>query len=118
MTESMYASKTSLTPKSNMIRPLSRKDIFYSGSVTNLREFQSQKSLTNYRNSVVSLTKYERAHSGDMRDNDLEKGKEQPREYTQCIFFYFIILILDLFQNTTYAHVLNCQILSKVLYQR
>lgn len=38
-----------------MIRPLSRKDIFYSGSVTNLPEYQSQKSLTNYRNSVMSL---------------------------------------------------------------
>lgn len=43
---------------------MSRKDIFYSGSVTNLREYQSQKSLTNYRNSVISLTKYEK----EMRD--------------------------------------------------
>lgn len=47
-----------------MVRPMSRKDIFYSGSVTNLREYQSQKSLTNYRNSVISLTKYEK----EMRD--------------------------------------------------
>ena len=45
-----------------MVRPMSRKDIFYSGSVTNLKEYQSQKSLTDYRNSVVSLTKFEKDH--------------------------------------------------------
>lgn len=59
-----------------MVRPLSRKDIFYSGSVTNLREYQSQKSLTNYRNSVISLTKYER-DARDARDgiSEVEKGE-------------------------------------------
>jgi MFS family permease len=42
--------------KSNMVRPLSRKDIFYSGSIVNLPEFhQSQKSLTNYRQSIMSI---------------------------------------------------------------
>lgn len=41
--------------KSLMVRPLSRKDIFYSGSVVNLKEYQSQKSLTNYRQSVLSI---------------------------------------------------------------
>lgn len=65
-----------------MVRPMSRKDIFYSGSVTNLREYQSQKSLTNYRNSVISLTKYEK----EMRDKydavhaDVEKGSSE-REF-------------------------------------
>ncbi|XP_063699919.1 monocarboxylate transporter 14-like [Culicoides brevitarsis] len=56
------ASKMSLSGTGNqlMVRPLSRKDIFYSGSVTNLKEYQSQKSLTNYRNSVLSLTAYEK----------------------------------------------------------
>lgn len=79
----MYTSKASLsTGKSNMVRPMSRKDIFYSGSVTNLREYQSQKSLTNYRNSVISLTKYEKQHSGsDLRDGsgvgDVEKQRER-----------------------------------------
>ncbi|XP_050297027.1 monocarboxylate transporter 3 isoform X2 [Anthonomus grandis grandis] len=44
--------------KGNMVRPMSRKDIFYSGSVTNLPEFhQSQKSLTNYRQSIMSIPK-------------------------------------------------------------
>lgn len=74
-TESMYTSKVSLSPRESgkMVRPLSRKDIFYSGSVTNLREYQSQKSLTNYRNSVISLTKYEK----DARDGDIEKGERK-----------------------------------------
>ncbi|XP_058455103.1 monocarboxylate transporter 2 isoform X4 [Malaya genurostris] len=74
---SMFTSKASLkVDRPTMVRPLSRKDIFYSGSVTNLKEFQSQKSLTNYRNSVVSLTKFEREHRSDVR-MDVEKGAEQ-----------------------------------------
>lgn len=75
----MFTSKVSLSPSvSRMVRPLSRKDIFYSGSVTNLREYQSQKSLTNYRNSVISLTKYER-ESRDGRDgiSEMEKGERK-----------------------------------------
>ncbi|XP_055602325.1 uncharacterized protein LOC129751075 isoform X2 [Uranotaenia lowii] len=75
--ENMYTSKASLkADRPAMVRPLSRKDIFYSGSVTNLKEFQSQKSLTNYRNSVISLTKFERDHAKDV-PADLEKGAEQ-----------------------------------------
>lgn len=59
------SSKSSLHHRPQMVRPLSRKDIFYSGSVTNLKEYQSQKSLTDYRNSVISLTKFERDHRHD-----------------------------------------------------
>ncbi|KAJ0183186.1 hypothetical protein K1T71_001162 [Dendrolimus kikuchii] len=54
----MYTSKLSVSgPKEapRMVRPMSRKDIFYSGSVLNLPQFQSQKSLQGYRNSVLSL---------------------------------------------------------------
>lgn len=61
--------------KPMIVRPLSRKDIFYSGSVVNLPEYQSQKSLTNYRQSVISLSKSMR---GDVRDGDFEKGPQQP----------------------------------------
>ncbi|CAB3374926.1 Hypothetical predicted protein [Cloeon dipterum] len=54
--ESLALSKTSLAKNSQILRPLSRKDIFYSGSVANLPEFRlSQKSLTTYRQSVISL---------------------------------------------------------------
>lgn len=81
----MYTSRASLTPRDTgkMVRPLSRKDIFYSGSVTNLREYQSQKSLTNYRNSVISLTKYEK-DARDARDgiSEVEKGE---RTYLHCV---------------------------------
>ncbi|KAK9880173.1 hypothetical protein WA026_010046 [Henosepilachna vigintioctopunctata] len=53
---SVYTSRSSLSrEKSNMVRPLSRKDIFYSRSVVNLPEYQSQKSLTNYRQSILSI---------------------------------------------------------------
>ncbi|KMQ96501.1 monocarboxylate transporter 3-like isoform x2 protein [Lasius niger] len=69
-------SKTSIPKEKPMIvRPLSRKDIFYSGSVVNLPEYQSQKSLANYRQSVISIPKSVR---GDMKDIDIEKGQQQP----------------------------------------
>ncbi|XP_064072367.1 monocarboxylate transporter 3 isoform X2 [Vanessa tameamea] len=54
----VYNSKLSVAaPRepSRIVRPLSRKDIFYSGSVINLPQYQSQKSLQGYRNSVLSL---------------------------------------------------------------
>lgn len=66
-----------------MVRPLSRKDIFYSGSVTNLKEYQSQKSLTDYRNSVVSLTRFEKEHRHDVpRYQDVES---LPVEACPCL---------------------------------
>ncbi|XP_023245300.1 uncharacterized protein LOC106637588 isoform X2 [Copidosoma floridanum] len=62
--------------KPQMVRPLSRKDIFYSGSVLYLPEFQSQKSLANYRQSVISLPKSVRGV--DAKDGDIEKAPQQP----------------------------------------
>ncbi|RZF40010.1 hypothetical protein LSTR_LSTR002413 [Laodelphax striatellus] len=53
---SYYVSKTSIAKK-DLIRPMSRKDIFYSGSVINLPEFQSQRSIAGYRASVISLSR-------------------------------------------------------------
>ncbi|KAG5893830.1 hypothetical protein JTB14_018332 [Gonioctena quinquepunctata] len=53
-----YTSKLSISSRREkplMVRPLSRKDIFYSGSIVHLPEFKSQKSLTNYRQSILSL---------------------------------------------------------------
>ncbi|XP_059607409.1 monocarboxylate transporter 14 isoform X3 [Phlebotomus argentipes] len=76
--EMVYTSKSSLRERPAIVRPMSRKDIFYSGSVTNLREFQSQKSLSHYRNSVISLPKYEKASRVDVRDGgeDIERGEK------------------------------------------
>lgn len=34
---------------------MSRKDIFYSGSIVNLPEYQSQRSLHSYRQSILNL---------------------------------------------------------------
>ncbi|CAG9824026.1 unnamed protein product [Phaedon cochleariae] len=53
-----FTSKLSISSrreKPAMVRPMSRKDIFYSGSVVHLPEFKSQKSLTNYRQSILSI---------------------------------------------------------------
>lgn len=69
--------------KAEMVRPMSRKDIFYSGSVTNLPEYQSQKSLQSYRQSIISIpAKYqpysrERLPVTSEENNvaDAEKGK-------------------------------------------
>ncbi|KAK7079334.1 hypothetical protein SK128_021138 [Halocaridina rubra] len=41
--------------KSMMLRPMSRQDIFYSGSIANLREFKSQASMLSYRESALNL---------------------------------------------------------------
>ena len=38
-----------------MLRPMSRQDIFYSGSIANLREFKSQASMLSYRESSLNL---------------------------------------------------------------
>ncbi|RVE45813.1 hypothetical protein evm_009563 [Chilo suppressalis] len=72
----MYTSKLSVSgPKepSRMVRPMSRKDIFYSGSVLNLPQYQSQKSLQGYRNSVLSLP--QSRQTGDL---------ERQEEYDLC----------------------------------
>ncbi|XP_075164155.1 monocarboxylate transporter 14 isoform X2 [Haematobia irritans] len=76
----MVGSKMSLSrgegSTGKMVRPMSRKDIFYSGSVTNLPQYQSQKSLTNYRQSVVSLTKYEKSMQSVNRLAETERNRE------------------------------------------
>lgn len=86
-------------PPTRMVRPMSRKDIFYSGSVTNLREYQSQKSLAGYRNSVISLTKYEKEmreaqqhmmqqrsqqYDAVSRQTDVERGPTQKYDLCPC----------------------------------
>ncbi|XP_054270039.1 monocarboxylate transporter 4 isoform X2 [Macrosteles quadrilineatus] len=68
--ESMMMSRISIQARKELIRPLSRKDIFYSGSVMNLPEYQSQRSLAGYRQSVLSLPQY-----STNRVNDVERGQ-------------------------------------------
>lgn len=42
--------------------------------MVNLPEYQSQKSLANYRQSVISLSKSVR---GDVKDTDIEKAPQR-----------------------------------------
>ncbi|XP_031332551.1 monocarboxylate transporter 7 isoform X3 [Photinus pyralis] len=80
-TESMNYTNSKLSlprEKPLMVRPMSRKDIFYSGSVINLPEYQSQKSLTNYRQSVMSIPRPSRNEMGD-----IEKG--EPCDMCPCL---------------------------------
>ncbi|XP_045769730.1 monocarboxylate transporter 4 isoform X6 [Maniola jurtina] len=74
--DGVYNSKLSVAApreSSRMVRPMSRKDIFYSGSVINLPQYQSQKSLQGYRNSVLSLPQSRQA--GDL---------ERQEQYDLC----------------------------------
>ena len=48
-------SRSSLPRPGEMLRPMSRRDIFYSGSIAHLAQYQSQRSLASYRASVLSL---------------------------------------------------------------
>ncbi|XP_063622052.1 monocarboxylate transporter 3 isoform X5 [Cydia splendana] len=67
----MYNSKLSVAaPRepARMVRPMSRKDIFYSGSVLNLPQYQSQKSLQAYRNSVLSLPQSRQAGDAEAQE--------------------------------------------------
>lgn len=52
---------------------LIRKDIFYSGSIQNLKEFQSQKSLQAYKSSNASLNR-DRRRSATNDQVDTEAG--------------------------------------------
>ncbi|KAM7355290.1 monocarboxylate transporter 14 [Cochliomyia hominivorax] len=83
----MTASKMSLSQRQEtgkMVRPMSRKDIFYSGSVTNLPQYQSQKSLAGYRQSVLSLTKYEKSMQSVHRLDPLAEAERQREQYDLC----------------------------------
>lgn len=63
---------------------LIRKDIFYSGSIQNLKEFQSQKSLQAYKSSNASLNKERRKSGGfvAVRTDDQVDSIDEP---CQCL---------------------------------
>jgi hypothetical protein len=62
-----------------ILRTMSRKDIFYSGSIHHLDEYQSQ-SLTGYRQSVLNLPRAKVSFAGAM---DEEMG-EEPAKPSSC----------------------------------
>ncbi|KAL7030158.1 hypothetical protein ACKWTF_006550 [Chironomus riparius] len=67
------SNKASRTELDKAVPVMMRKDVFYSGSVQNLKEFQSQKSLTAYRNSIISLNKL---HTGSVEHRQGLKVEE------------------------------------------
>ncbi|XP_050428062.1 monocarboxylate transporter 1 isoform X3 [Adelges cooleyi] len=74
------SSKTSIGGhRRETVRPMSRKDIFYSGSVLNLPEYRSQKSLASYRQSILSLPK------SMMKDNDKDDDEEIDEGCCPCL---------------------------------
>ncbi|CAG7827516.1 unnamed protein product [Allacma fusca] len=61
-------------PPPRIIRPLSRKDIFFTGSIVHLPEFQSQKSISSYRQSILNLPKAAGSMAGSAMVGPGEKG--------------------------------------------
>ncbi|XP_056633574.1 monocarboxylate transporter 14-like isoform X1 [Diorhabda sublineata] len=53
----VFSSTLSITKRKGSVQPLARKDVLYTGSIQNLKEFQSRTSLAEYRHSVHSLNK-------------------------------------------------------------
>lgn len=86
LTSSIIGSITGTPEKpTRMVRPLSRKDIFYSASVTSLPQYhQSQKSLTTYRQSVLSLTKFEKAMRSSQYIDRLAEAEANREQYALC----------------------------------
>ncbi|XP_035710027.1 uncharacterized protein LOC110852292 isoform X2 [Folsomia candida] len=60
------------TPTPAIIRPMSRKDIFYSGSIINLPEFHSNPSFLSYRQSIINLASDE----SDNKFADVTKSRK------------------------------------------
>ncbi|CAH1278476.1 unnamed protein product [Diabrotica balteata] len=56
-TPGVYNSTLSMTKRKGSLQPMARKDVLYTGSIQNLKEFQSRTSLAEYRNSVHSIQK-------------------------------------------------------------
>ncbi|CAH1236657.1 unnamed protein product [Diabrotica balteata] len=61
----LSASRQSLaSKKSQALPPLARQDVLYAGSIRNLKEFQSQKSLHDFRQSMLSIPKHKSRYGG------------------------------------------------------
>ncbi|GAB1603166.1 monocarboxylate transporter 7-like isoform X2 [Argonauta hians] len=52
---SVRANKELIVPKEDYARPLYRKDIFYSGSIVHIPQFQSQPDMTSYITSITTI---------------------------------------------------------------
>lgn len=62
----------------HIIRPMSRKDIFYSGSIVNLPEYKSQMSINSYRQSVLNIPRTQSGVTLDGYGAQEQVEKEAP----------------------------------------
>ena len=92
-----------------------RKDVFYSGSVQNLKEFQSQKSLTAYRNSIISLNKI---HTGSVENRQgLRVEDIDSNEATGCSAILGSLLDVSLLKDWTFMFLAISNLFGKILTQ-
>ncbi|GBP20934.1 Monocarboxylate transporter 5 [Eumeta japonica] len=85
MFHSRISVSSGMRDRPRMVRPMSRKDIFYSGSVLNLPQYQSQKSLQGYRNSVLSLPASRQQTEADREQYDLCPCLTLPQSFKQAL---------------------------------
>lgn len=95
----------------HIIRPFSRKDIFYSGSIANLPEFQSQKSINSYRQSVLNLP---RAASATWRQG-ADEGDLSPRSGKQGACPCFFLGGAGSFK-TALSQLMDCSLLKNPVF--
>lgn len=75
----------------DQLRPLVKKDVFYTGSVQNLREYQSQGSLAAYRQSNLSIP--QQKHRGK-KSNVEESRKKSPLHTITTFVFVFPSVVI------------------------
>ena len=105
------STKASRTELDKAVPVMIRKDVFYSGSVQNLKEFQSQKSLTAYRNSIISLNK---AHTGSI-DNRQALKAEDIDEAKGCSAVLGSLMDVSLLKDWTFMFLAISNLFGKIL---
>lgn len=92
----------------NQLRPLVKKDIFYSGSVQNLQEYKSHGSLDAYRQSNSSIQEY--------NNNRKFRGEISCKNTLIASIIYFLFKFnLMKFDLSTIRHTCDVEIKKKVL---
>lgn len=105
------STKASRTELDKAVPVMLRKDVFYSGSVQNLKEFQSQKSLTAYRNSIISLNKM---HTGSIENRQALKV-EDIDEARGCSAMLGNLMDVSLLKDWTFMFLAISNLFGKLL---
>lgn len=72
-----------------------RKDIYYSGSIQNLKEFQSQKSLQAYKSSNASLNRDSRRNTQIFDQVDAKKSSNSIVDFSLLVDPVFMMLAIS-----------------------